>query len=217
MTEAVPKRPLLIGKYLSPYVRRVGITLTHHGIEFDRLALSAIDDQVARERYNPTGRVPAVVLTSGKTLIDSAAILDYFDDLAGDNALVPRHGEDRRAVLQDIALATGTIDRLMAANAERRRPADRQIPERLDRLKSQSVSGFNALEQSLAGREWFGKQMCQSDITAAVALTFADRIFPGLVRPDRIPALDAMRARCEATPSFTACAIDDGLQEISSA
>ena len=201
-------RPILIGKFLSPYVRRVGITLTCYGFAFERLVVSAVTDREVRERYNPTGRVPALVLPGGETLIDSAAIIDHFDERAGDGSLVPPRGPERRRVLQQIALATGTIDRLMGANAERRRPPDKHMPERLEAQHTAALAGFEALEGMLDGASWFGEAMGQGDLTAAVALSFADHVFPGLVDPTRVPALDAMRARCEATEPFRACAID---------
>ena len=33
--------------------------------------------------FSPIGRMPALILTSGEVLIESAAILDYLDEIAG--------------------------------------------------------------------------------------------------------------------------------------
>jgi len=50
---------------------------------------------------NPLGRIPALVLDSGETLIDSNAIIDHLDEVYGhDRPLTPRGGADRRAVLK---------------------------------------------------------------------------------------------------------------------
>ena len=198
----------LIGKFLSPYVRRVGITLAHYGVPFERLILSAIDDEAERRRHNPTGRVPALILPDGETLIDSAAIIDHLDECAGAGALTPRGGSARQYDLQRVAVATGTIDKLMAANAERRRPAERQMADRLAGLQAAALSGFADMERAVSGRAWFVDEMRQGDLTSAVTLTFADHIFPGLIDRAEIPALHDMRTRCEARPAFTACAID---------
>ena len=82
--------PLLYGKFLSPYVRRVGVSLNILGIAFERSIISAIDDESKREAVNPVGRVPALRLESGEILVDSAAILDHYDELVGPNlALIP--------------------------------------------------------------------------------------------------------------------------------
>jgi len=144
--------PVLLGRFLSPYVRRVAVTLNHFGMAFERSIISAVGDEQARERANPVGRVPALILASGETLIDSAAILDYLDELAGsDRAIIPPKGEARRAALRQIALATGAIDRAMAANAERRRPELQHDPLRQERLLRQARQGFDALERDLDG------------------------------------------------------------------
>jgi len=100
-----------------------------------------IDDEEERERINPVGRVPALILSDDETLVDSFAILDHLDEQAGSKALVPKSGLARRQALQHISIATGAIDRAMTANAERRRtPPD---DERLKRLLRQCTRGPN--------------------------------------------------------------------------
>ena len=142
--------PLLFGKFLSPYVRRVGVSLNILGIAFERSVISAIDDESKREAVNPVGRVPAMRLESGEILIESAAILDHYDEIAGPSmALIPAAGDSRREALQVLAIATGAIDRSMAANAERRREAPE--PARLERLLRQCGQGLKRWKESLQG------------------------------------------------------------------
>ena len=43
-------RYVLTGRLLSPFVRRVAVTLTHLGIGFERQILSAIDDVAEIDR-----------------------------------------------------------------------------------------------------------------------------------------------------------------------
>ncbi len=202
--------PVLLGRFLSPYVRRVAVTLNHFGMAFERSIISAVSDEQARERANPVGRVPALILASGETLIDSAAILDYLDELAGsDRAIIPPKGEARRAALRQIALATGAIDRAMAANAERRCPGPQHDPERLERLLRQARQGFDALERDLDGGAWFdGTELGQADITAAIGFAFVNHIFPQTLEAAAFPSLKALSERCEMLPAFQAAAID---------
>ncbi len=202
--------PILLGRFLSPYVRRVGVTLNHFDIAFERRIISAIGDQQEREQANPVGRVPALILTSSETLIDSAAILDYLDERAGpERALIPPKGEPRRKTLRQIAIATGAIDRAMAANAERRRPAAQHDQERQDRLLRQARQGFEALERELDGHDWFGDAgLSQADITTAVGVTFINHIFPETLPPAALPSLMALVDRCEASSAFQAALID---------
>ena len=202
-------KPVLTGKFLSPFVRRVAVTLNHFGLPFDREVLSAIHDVSRIERSNPIGRVPALLLPSGDAVIDSAAILDYLDEQVGpERALVPREGAARQRALYLLALVCGTIERAMTANAERRRPDTQRDDARLDRLLRQTRQGFAALEVELAGQLWFADRMGQPDMTTAVGVTFVNHIFPGTLVSQELPRLFELTATCEALPAFASAQID---------
>ena len=105
-------------------------------------------------------------------------------------------GRERHKRMQKCPAACGTIERAMAANAERRRPVPLQMPDRLARLLRQTCQGFEALDRELAGDDWFiaGHPM-QPDMTTAVGVTFVRHIFPDLIDRARIPRLDARLRR----------------------
>jgi len=91
----------LIGRFMSPFTRRVAISLKIQGLDFEHLDLSTATEADEIRKYNPMVRVPTVVLDDGTTLVDSAAILDWFDDQAGPEArLIPASGQSRRITLQ---------------------------------------------------------------------------------------------------------------------
>jgi glutathione S-transferase len=210
MAEAAADEVLLVGRYLSPFVRRVAVTLRHFGVPYRRHVLSTLTDMDEIARYSPIGRVPVMVLPTGETLIDSAAMLDHLDEGAGaERALMPAAGPERQRAMFVLMLAVGAIERAMTANGEQRRPADRQSSGRLDRLRHFTRRGFLALERELSGRGWLvDGRMRQPDITAAVGLTFVHRVHPGLIAEDDVPALSRLAARCEATPLFQETWID---------
>ena len=102
-------------------------------------------------RINPLGRVPSLILDDGETLIDSAAILDHLDEIAGpERALLPARGLARRHTLQLMATATGAIDKAIAIVYEQRyhEPAW-QSGEWLSRCKDQLHRALHALEERL--------------------------------------------------------------------
>lgn len=199
MTEV---RPTLYGKNLSPYVRRVAVSMNVLGYSFQHKVISAITDQDEREAVNPVGRVPALRLASGEVLIDSNAILDHFDELAGpERALIPKSGERRRTSLRRLAIATGAIDRSMTANGERRRKVPE--PERIEGLLRQSRQGFCALEEELCQRLFFdGNRLGQVDISTAIGFRFVNHIFPGTLAPEQLPGIANLSKRCEAMAAF---------------
>lgn len=199
--------PVLVGRLLSPYVRRIAVTFNLYGMPFERLVLSAIDDEEERERINPVGRVPALILSDTETIVDSAAILDHLDELAGVNSLMPSSGIARRKAMYQLALTTGAIDRAMTANAERRRKPPDDV--RLERLLRQCGSGFTAIEALLQEHDYFGGgKIGQPDVTAVVGLTFVEHIFPGTLSRTDLPKLHALAERVESMPAFSDAQID---------
>lgn len=110
---------ILVGQYDSPVTRRVAIALHHYGIPFTRDTRSIFGDAAAIGGISPLTRIPALVLDDGEVLIDSASILDHLDEQAGDAALIPRSGTQRRRVLQMTALAQGTLEKVAAVVYER--------------------------------------------------------------------------------------------------
>ena len=200
--------PCLVGRLLSPYVRRIAVTLNLYNMPFERLIISAIDDEAVREKINPVGRVPAFVLSETETIVDSNAILDHLDELAGDDSLIPKSGFPRRQTLHQLALATGAIDRAMGANAERRRqPPD---DDRLKRQLRQCKNGFTALEALMdADAHYFGgDKIGQADVTIVVGMTFIEHIFPGTLPAAEMPKLHTLAARLESLPAFSEAQID---------
>ena len=195
---------ILVGRYLSPFVRRVGVSLNQLGLPFERKILSTATDKAAIEAINPVGRVPALVLDDGEALIDSAAILDYLDELAGPSkALVPAQGKERRQVLKIVAIAQGAVEKAVAATYEmNRRPAEKVHQPWLDQLLAQTTGGLAALEEA-SGSGWFvGNRLTQADITAACGFGFIGRAQPTVVPPGRYKRLEALSARAEALPAF---------------
>jgi glutathione S-transferase len=104
---------LLIGVNRSPFTRRVAITLNIYGVPFEQRALSGFDNRAEVRASNPLGRIPALVLDSGETLIDSNVIIDYLDEAyGGERPLTPRGGAERRAVLKVAAIMMGPARKL---------------------------------------------------------------------------------------------------------
>jgi glutathione S-transferase len=194
---------ILIGQYDSPFVRRVAVSLRVLGLNYEHDARSVFADFDAMRRINPLGRIPSVVLDDGEVLIDSAAILDWLDESVGpERALIPHTGAERRHVLRRMALATGVIDKAGAAAYERLiRPAAYRWPDWIERCLTQAAGGLEAL----AAEQWpESAQLDQAEITTACMLRYLRIAVPELLPGGRYPSLDALSARCEARPEFSA-------------
>lgn len=190
----------LVGRLLSPFVRRVAATLNIYGLPYVSLPLSTITDGAAILAMNPVGRVPALILDSGEALVDSAAILDHLDERVGEAALIPRSGDDRRAVMRAVAIGLGATEKAVAAFYEgQRRPEGLRWAEGLAGLEGQARSGFAALEAMLEGEFLCLGRLTQADLTAAIGHDFAMKVSPALVE-GRFPRLAALAERLNADP-----------------
>src|ERR1700689_423412 len=112
---------VLYGRYASPFVRRVAVTLQLYGEDYQHVPLMPFGpDKAQLAKFNPIARVPALRLDDGERLIDSTVILDYLDSLAaGDRPLPPAAGPARRRVMTLLAVALGSAEKLVAGLYER--------------------------------------------------------------------------------------------------
>ena len=194
---------ILIGQYDSPFVRRVAIALRLYGMPFEHRPWSTFGDADRVARFNPLRRVPTLVLDDGEVLIESTAILDHLDEVAGPTAaLIAEHGPERRRALKVCALATGLADKAVSLFYERAfHPQTSQAW--IDRCTAQIGDVLGVLEQGRAGGApfWFGPAIGHADIAVACALRFLGEAHPGLLNSQH-PALATHAARCEALPVF---------------
>ena len=179
---------LLIGRDLSPFVRRTAITLLELGLGFERRKLAAQPDAEEVSRFNPLRRVPALQLDDGDMLVDSNAVTDFALDHAGTlggasaaqaQRLLPATGLPRRQVLQVVGLALGVMEKAVASSYEvRLRPAEKVHQPWLENITDQTGKGLQALESlagdaRIAGRHWLcGDDLSLADICAVVAYDF---------------------------------------------
>ncbi len=195
---------ILVGRYRSPFTRRVAITMRLYGLAYEHRPITAFASLEDVQALNPVGRVPALILDDGEVLFDSTAILDYLDERAGANtALTPPAGPERRRVLRLVALALGVTEKTVAVVYERnRRPPDKQHEPWIERCAGQAAAGLAALER-IAPAPWLcGADMTQADVTAGVMVDFVRLTTPELLPPGRYPNLQALAARCAELPAF---------------
>jgi glutathione S-transferase len=199
----------LIGNYLSPYVRRVAVSLNILAWPFELDEVSAFKDPAVVRRYNPLVRIPVLVLDDGSTLFESGAILDEIDRLAGtERCLTPSEGLQRRRVVQTTAIAAACAEKAQWSFYEGRvRPAEKLHAPWIEHNDKQVLAGFEHLDGIAAkvGLEgWIAgtQNISQADVTTAVAYTFASTVRSKLDLARRFPRLSRFVKRCEDLPAF---------------
>lgn len=82
------------------------------GLE-DRITLvptDAADPADSLRHENPLGKYPCLIREDGDAVYDSSVILEFLQDVAGTDRLIPTAGPDRIAMLTRTRLADGIID-----------------------------------------------------------------------------------------------------------
>lgn len=195
---------ILVGQYDSPFVRRVAVTLHHYHMPFERNTISVFSQAKKMQKINPLIRIPSLELESGEILIDSWAILDHLDEIAGPaRALTPSHGPLRRKILQAVALAAGTAEKAGAVTYERYfHPKKMLCKDWEQRCLDQLKAGLAELERN-CGTPWFSDlHMSQADVTIGCMIGYVKLRVPEAFPAKNFPRLHALSLHCEMREEF---------------
>jgi len=198
----------LIGYLDSPFVRRVAVTARFLGIEYEHRALSIFRDFDEFRTINPLVKVPTLICEDGQVLVDSGLIIDYLESLVGRGQLMPADETNYIRALNIIGTAMVMNEKSVQIIYETQQRPDALVHQPwLDRVQTQLTAAAELLEQQLGdGSTWFfGTQITQADITAAIAWRFTQLQVPERVAASDYPGLVAFSARAEALGEFRDC------------
>lgn len=162
----------------SPYVRKVNVAAWELGL-WDALTWKQTDpwdpaDDLPHD--NPLGKVPALVLEDGETLIDSTAILDYLDTRHDGEKLIPENGARRIWALKMYAIGDGMLDAAVTRLIERvRRPKELYWADWDARQRDKIGRALDWLEPRAEELE---TRLTTGQIAVACALGYIDFRFP---------------------------------------
>ena len=195
---------ILIGRYRSPFTRRVAISMRLLDIEYEHRPLTAWSNLADVRAVNPVGRVPALMLDSGETLFDSHAILDYLDQLVGPRrALVPPQEPARHQVLRVTACALGVLEKVVAAlYAQTMYPPEKHHSPWIEHNESQARSALRWLAALEPPAALAGGALTQAEITTIVMYDFTRIVNSQLIPDGAYPRLDTLALHCSKLPAF---------------
>ena len=191
----------LIGMLDSPYVRRVAISLKLLDIPFTHESVSVFRHFDHFSSINPVVKAPTLVADDGTVLMESSLILEHIEHLATASLMPDDTGAHTHA-LRLIGLALAACEKSVSIFYERNlRPAEKQHQPWVDRVTSQLLLAYGALEKEMPDG-WFEGAIGQAEITTAVAWRFTQHVIADVVRASDFPRLAAMSERAEALPAF---------------
>ncbi len=115
------------------------------------------------------GKVPALVLDNGESLIDSAGIIDMLHEKVGpEKALIPPSGASRLKALQLIGIGMNIYPKLSALYDESLRPKSHQLQSAFEGLAEQAIIGLNLLEAETGDGWLVDNKFSQADIMTGI-------------------------------------------------
>jgi glutathione S-transferase len=107
-----PQNFVLRSTLTSPFGRKVRTAIDVLGLS-DRITLvpaDTLDENDTLRRQNPLGKMPCLVLADGSTVYDSGVIIEFLQDVAGSDRLLPARGLARFTALTLARLADGITE-----------------------------------------------------------------------------------------------------------
>jgi len=106
-----------------------------------------LDEKDTLRQENPLGKMPCLVLSDGNTIYDSSIIIEFLQDVAGTDRLLPLRGPARYEALTRAQLADGIMDASILVVYETRfRPDLPHSPRWLDHQRGKIKRGLAAFE-----------------------------------------------------------------------
>ena len=175
----------------SPFARKARIIIRE--LDLVRLVEEIPTNPAVSEelrKTNPLGKIPALVLDDGSTLIDSPVICEYLNELGGGKFFpgmsVWRSATGRWRALTLQALGDGIADAALARIYEGRRPEELQNKDAIAKHTAVINRSLDALE-----RARFAEPPTIGEIAVACAIGYLDFRLPELNWRDTRPQLRA--------------------------
>ncbi|MFP2240468.1 glutathione S-transferase [Pseudescherichia vulneris] len=189
----------LIGSYTSPFVRKISVILLEKGITFEFINEMPYNAENGVAKYNPLGKVPALVTDDGECWYDSPLIAQYIELLDIAPALVPRDPKAALRMRQLESLADGIMDAGLVSVREQARPAAQQSPEELVRQREKITRALDALEAYAADGTLKADELNLATIAVACAMGYLNfrRVSPGwcATRPHLVKLVETLFQR----------------------
>ena len=194
----------LLGTLTSPYVRKARIVLAEKKIDFEWIPDSPNDPESIARRVNPLARVPVLVLDDETPIFDSPVIVEYLDNLAPNNKLLPKANRERIEVKRWEALADGLLDAAVGIRLEQLRPEPQRSSPCIEREHAVIDATLAMMASELGDKSWcMGTPFTLADITVGCALGYLDFRFPTIDWRSRHPQLARLHEKLMQRPSFS--------------
>ena len=112
MPSATPEKFVLRSTLTSPFGRKTRMAAQVLGLT-ERITLvpaDTLDENDTLRQQNPLGKMPCLLLPDGTPIYDSGVIIEFMQELAGTDRMLPAHGLARYKMLTMATLADGIAE-----------------------------------------------------------------------------------------------------------
>ena len=183
---------------------KIRLLLQHLDLPYRTETVNILENGDKRAEYrliNPTGKVPAIQLSDGRTLAESNAILFY---LAENSAYLPADPFDRAKVLQWMSFEQEQVESTVGTLRYWTHIGElsRRSPELVEDKRKAAQRALGVLDHNFAQRPFVtGDNYTIADMAMFAYSTCAEDVG---VRLDLFPHFRAWNTRVEAQPGFFA-------------
>ena len=185
----------------SPFARKARIIIRE--LDLTRLVEEIPVSPAASEelrKVNPLGKIPALILDDGSTIVDSFVIAEYLDDLAGGGKLFPASGPDKWKRKTEHSILQGMLEAMLLCRYEKMlRPEEKRWQTWYDDQWDRAWQGFALFE---ARPETFARQLDITQIGLVCTLGYADFRFPDCGWRKAFPKTAAFHEKMLQRPSI---------------
>jgi len=194
----------------APSARRVAIYLAEKGIEIERVEVNLLANEQKSPEFlkkNPLGKVPVLELQDATYLPESAAIVEYLEEVHPNPSMIGKTAEERAHARASERIASDLFTRMALIllhshpSMPKRRPGFIQVPQIAEVLQQSVDQLLDQLEARISDRDFLaGQNPTIADCTFFALMEAAYGSFDYKL-PDSCPRLRAWYQRFRTRPS----------------
>lgn len=164
----------LYGSPTSPYVRKARVLISEKKMPVEFVMEDPWPEDSKISTRNPLGKVPALEIEPGNYLFESVLVVHYLDHVDG-KTLTPKDAAGYWQTQWWQALGNGILDAAVARVLEGRRPADKQMPEKVAREEARIHRAIDCAEARFKSGDYLvANRFTLADVVMGVAMQYVD-------------------------------------------
>lgn len=168
----------LYGSPTSPYVRKARVLISEKKLKCEFVPEDPWPEDSPIPNRNPLGKVPALEIEPGNYLFESVLVVHYLDQVDG-KSLTPKDAAGYWQAQWWLALGQGVLDAAVTRILETRRPAEKQMPEKLAREEARIHRASTVAESRTRNAQYLvGNRFTLADLVMGVAMQYVDFRYP---------------------------------------